>query len=90
MGTSGLLTVFCSYNSLLSMKQQILKFEGLDEISVPDERAIFDAYMCERVVDLADLVNTLRFNKWYTFLKCLINSENSSVSLHIALHVTSN
>lgn len=62
----------------LRASEQVAELKGLDEIRVPDHRAVLDTDLVEHLVDLGDLLNTL--------VKGLLGTEDGDVALHGLLH----
>jgi len=78
MSTAGLLPVLSSIDSHFSLKEEVLKFESLDQVSVPDVSSVGNADMLVLLGDVVDLRAAL--------LEEVLASEDSSVSLHDLLH----
>ena len=78
VSSSRFLSGFCREHSHLSLDEQVLKFEGLDQVGVPDFTSIRDTNIMVHLRDILDLSAT--------FLEQVLLSEHSSVSLHSLLH----
>mmetsp|Transcript_13092 Transcript_13092/g.11179 ORF Transcript_13092/g.11179 Transcript_13092/m.11179 type:complete len:292 (-) Transcript_13092:653-1528(-) len=82
MSTSGFLSVFSSVHSLHSVNQKVLKFKGFTQISIPVQALVLDFNIVKLLIDIVHLGDT--------FLKKILDSEDSSMSLHGLLHGSSN
>ncbi len=61
--------------------QQVSQLQSLDQVGVPDHRAILNSNLREGLVNLVNTLNTL--------VQRLLGTENGDVSLHDLLHVGS-
>lgn len=80
MSTARFLSVFSSIDSHLTLDEQVLQLESLNEISVPDLTAVSKLNI---LVHLRDIVNLLT-----AFLKQVLFTEDSGVTLHSLLEGT--
>lgn len=78
VSTARLLSVFGSNDCHLSLKEEVLELESLNEVGVPDVSAVGDADMLVHLRDILDLLDTL--------LEEILSTEDSSVALHGLLH----
>jgi len=78
MSAARLLSVLSSVDSHFSLKEEVLKLESFDQVSVPDVSSVRDADVLVLLRDVVDLSAAL--------LEEILASEDSSVSLHGLLH----
>src|SRR3546814_9330470 len=78
MGAARLLAVLGGDDGGQRLAEQVLQLEGLDQVGVPDQRAVADLEVGERGADLADLLHALGPR--------LAGADRKRVGLHGARH----
>lgn len=81
VGSSGLLTVEGGLDGLLGVDQEVIEFEGFDEVSVPDESSVLGLDVVDLSVDVVHDIDSL--------LEGLSDSVDGGVLLHGGLHLQS-
>jgi len=81
VGTSGLSSNLSRLDGLLCVQEEVVKFEGLNQVGVPDFSLVANLNVLIHLRDFFELLNTI--------IQKFLVSEDSGVSLHGLLHLRS-